>query len=212
MVAISFRLPGSDSPDYAAVQVLSDVLASQRGKLYQLVPEGKALAASFEYDGLPKAGMGFAIAEFPAEANSEVLLDQVRAIVADVATNGVPADLVEAAKRREITSAELQKNSVFGLGMAWSQAVALEGRNSPEDDVEAIRKVTVADVNRVAREYLVLDHAISAILTPQPSGKPVSAKSFGGTESFTPAANQRGEAARLGPPGRRARSASPPPP
>ena len=187
MVAVALRFPGSDSPDYAAVQVLADVLGSQRGALYQLVPEGKALGASFEYDGLPKAGLGFAVAEFPAGADSAVLLDQVQAVLAAAATNGVPADLVEAAKRREITSAELQKNSVFGLGMAWSQAVALEGRESPEEDVQAIRKVTVADVNRVAREYLALDHAVSAILTPQPSGKPVSTKSFGGTESLTAA-------------------------
>jgi len=187
MAAVTFRFPGSDSSDYAAAQVLADVLSSQRSQLYQLVPEGKALAAAFAYEGLPKAGLGYAVAEFPAGADSAALLDQVRSILASTATNGVPSDLVEAAKRREIMSAELQKNSVFGLGMAWSQAVALEGRQSPEDDVRAIRKVTVADVNRVAREYLVLDHAISAVLTPQPSGKPVSTRSFGGTESFATA-------------------------
>ncbi len=187
IAAISFRLPGSDSPDYAAAQVLAEVLASQRGKLYQLVPEGKALAASFEYEGLPRAGLGYAVAEYPAGADAGALLDKVQMILAEVSTNGVPADLVEAAKRREITSAELQKDSVFGLGMAWSQAVALEGRQAPEDDIRAIRQVTVAEVNRVASEYLSLNHAISAILTPQPSGKPVSTRSFGGTESFATA-------------------------
>src|SRR5262249_34834177 len=87
---------------------------------------------------------------------------------------------------REIASAAFSKNSVSGLAMAWSQAVAVEGRQSPDDDIEAIRHVTVDDVNRVAREYLNLDHAISAILKPQPSGKPVSTKSFGGQESFAP--------------------------
>ena len=184
LVAITFRLPGSDSPDYAAAQILSDVLSSQRGKLYALVPAGKALFASFEYDDLPKAGLGYAIAGFPAGGDSTNLLDQVRNILAAEVTNGVMADLVEAAKRREIASAELQKNSVSGLASEWSDAVAIEGRQSPEDDIDAIRKVTVADVNRVAKEYLNFDHAISAILTPQPSGKPISSKSFGGKESF----------------------------
>jgi zinc protease len=47
----------------------------------------------------------------------------------------VSADLVEAAKRREIINAELQKNSVSGLADAWSTAVAIEGRNSPDDDI-----------------------------------------------------------------------------
>lgn len=187
LAAITFRFPGSDNPDFAAAQVLADVLGSQRGKLYGLVPEGKALAASFSYDSLPKAGLGYATAEFPAGADPATLVEQMRSILAAEATNGVLPDLVEAAKRREVTSAELEKNSVAGLAMAWSQAVAVEGRQSPDDDVEAIRRVTVADVARVAREYLDLDHAIVAILTPQPSGKPVSTKSFGGNESFTPA-------------------------
>ena len=73
-------------------------------------------------------------------------------ILADDLRNGVPADLVDAAKRHELASAEFQKNSVSGLAMAWSDALAVEGRQSPEDDVEAIQKVTVADVNRVARQ------------------------------------------------------------
>jgi len=184
LVAITFRLPGSDSPDYAAAQILSDVLSSQRGKLYGLVPEGKALFASFEYDSLPKAGLGFAVGGFPAGGDSTNLLEQVRGILAAEVTNGVMADLVEAAKRRELASAELQKNSVSGLASAWSDAVAIEGRQSPDDDIAAIRQVTVADVNRIAQQYLDFDHAISAILTPQPSGKPISSKSFGGKESF----------------------------
>ena len=184
LVAITFRLPGSDSPDYAAAQILSDVLSSQRGQLYGLVPEGKALFAAFEYDSLPKAGLGYAIAGFPAGGDATNLLGQVRDILAAEVTNGVMADLVEAAKRREIASAELQKNSVSGLASAWSEAVAIEGRQSPDDDIAAIRQVTVADVNRVAQQYLDFDHAITAILTPQPSGKPISSKSFGGKESF----------------------------
>jgi zinc protease len=189
MTAITFRFPGSDNPDFAAAQILSDVLSSQRGKLYDLVPQGRALFAEFAYDTMPKAGLGYAIAGFPADADSTNLLEQVRNILAAEITNGVTADLVEAAKRREILDAELQKNSVQGLASAWSEAVAVEGRQSPDDDINAIRRVTVADVNRVAKAYLDFDHAISAILTPQPSGKPISSKSFGGKESFASSKN-----------------------
>jgi zinc protease len=189
LTAITFRFPGSDNPDFAAAQILSDVLSSQRGKLYGLVPQGKSIFAEFDYDMMPKAGLGYAIAGFPAEADSTNLLEQVRDILAAEITNGVTADLVEAAKQREILNAELQKNSVEGLASAWSEAVAVEGRQSPDDDINAIRRVTVADVNRVAKTYLDFDHAISAILTPQPSGKPISSKSFGGKESFASSKN-----------------------
>ncbi|MGH9396946.1 MAG: M16 family metallopeptidase [Terriglobia bacterium] len=183
---ISFRMPGTDSPDYAAAQVLSDVLSSQRGTLYALVPQGKALATGFGMDPRPQASMGFAAGVFPKGADGQKLTGEIRQILADDITNGVPADLVAASKRGELTAAELQKNSVAGLASAWSQAVAIEGRQSPDEDVAAIERVTVDDVNRVARQYLSFDHAIFAVLTPAPSGKPISSKTFGGQESFAP--------------------------
>jgi zinc protease len=164
-------------------------LSSQRGKLYGLVPQGRALFAEFGYDTLPKSGLGYAMAGFPTGADSTNLLEQVRNILAAEITNGVTADLVEAAKHREIMNAELQKNSVQGLASAWSEAVAVEDRQSPDDDINAIRQITVADVNRVAKTYLDFGHAISAILTPAPSGKPISSKSFGGGESLVSTKN-----------------------
>ncbi|MGO9477464.1 MAG: M16 family metallopeptidase [Limisphaerales bacterium] len=189
LAAITFRFPGADSPDFAAAQILSDVLSSQRGKLYGLVPEGKALSVEFDYETLQKSGLGYAIAGFPAGGDSTSLLNNIKEILLAEITNGVSADLVEAAKRREIISAELQKNSVSGLASAWSTAVAVEGRNSPDDDINLFRAVSVDDVNRVARKYLDFDHAISAILTPTPSDKPISSKGFGGGESLVSTKN-----------------------
>ncbi len=189
MTAVVFRFPGAENPDFAAAQILSDVLSSQRGKLYGLVPAGKALFSAFEYETLQKSGLGYAIAGFPAGADSTNLLNQVKEILAAEIKNGVTADLVEAAKRREIISAELSKNSVSGLASAWSQAIAVENRNSPDDDITLFRQVTVEDVNRVAKKYLDFDHAISAILTPTPSDKPISSKSFGGQENFASSKN-----------------------
>ncbi|MGC9152023.1 MAG: M16 family metallopeptidase [Microbacter sp.] len=183
---ISFRMPGTDSPDYAAAQVLSDVLSNHRGKLYSLVPEGKALYTGFSMNGLQHAGIGFSLAVFPKGANAEKLLSEVSSVLNAEVNNGVDADLVAAAKRDEIASFEFQKNSVTGLASLWSQALAVEGRQSPSEDLEAIEKVTVDDVNRVAKKYLNPEHAIFVILTPQSSGKPVSQKGFGGKESFAP--------------------------
>ncbi|HZT23926.1 MAG TPA: pitrilysin family protein [Verrucomicrobiae bacterium] len=191
LVAVTFRFPGVDNSDFAAAQILSDVLSSQRGKLYTLVAQGRALFAEFDYQTLQKAGLGYALAGFPAGANSTNLLDEVKAILAAEITNGFSSDLIEAAKRHEILGAELQKNSVSGLASAWSTAVAIEGRQSPEDDIQLFRAVTVADVNRVAQKYLDFNHAICAILTPQPSGKPISSKSFGGQENFASSKNPR---------------------
>jgi zinc protease len=186
LAVVAYRLPGYDSPDFAAGTVLADVLDSKRGNLYALVPEGKALFTSFDGGILPKAGYGYALAAFPQGGDGAGLVSMLKGIIAGYLKNGIPADLVEAAKRHEIADAEFQKNSVSGLAAAWSDAVAVEGRSSPEDDIDAIRKVTTEDVLRVARQYLTNDTATTAILTPRPSGKPAASKGFGGGESFAP--------------------------
>jgi zinc protease len=183
---VAFRMPGSGSPDYAAAQVLSDVLSSERGALYGLVPAGKALYAGFQTETMPAAGIGMALGVFARGQSGDSLLATVSSTLQQEVSAGLSADLVEAAKRDELTGAESRKNSAFGLANAWSEAVAVEGRTSPAQDLDAMERVTVEDVDRVARKYLDPAHAVVAVLTPQPSGKPVSSKGFGGKESFTP--------------------------
>jgi zinc protease len=184
---IAFRVPGLDSPDTPALEVLSDVLSSRRFDLYGLVPQGKAVDAEFSLDPLPHAGLVYATVSFPAGADHQALARQVRAILARVAREGVPADLVAAAKLQERRQTEFQKNSIAGLASVWADALALYGLESPEADLARIEKVTVADVNRVAHEYLNLDQAVSAVMLPKGSGKPVSGggSGFGGQENIS---------------------------
>jgi zinc protease len=183
---IAYRFPGTDSPDYAAAQILSDVLGSQRGDLYGMVPAGKALATEFDLpETYRKASVAFGVVALPASADATSAIDEMRQILTKYATDGVPADLVDAAKRAEIAQAEFQRNSIPGLAEVWSSALADEGRNSPEEDIDAIRKVTLADVNRVAKQYLLNTSTITATLKPVNGGGPVSQKGFGGSEQVT---------------------------
>jgi zinc protease len=185
LAIMAFRLPGYNSPDYAASEVLADVMNNQRGDLYQLSVEGKVLNVDFNLDTFSKSGLGYAVAAFPKDGHADEILKNLRTVLNHYVKDGVRSELVQAAKRQELASAEFEKNSVFGLSMAWSQAVAIEGRRSPEDDLKAITRVSADDVNRVARRYLNLDHAVVAILTPEASGKPASARTFTGKEKFT---------------------------
>ena len=186
LAAIAYRLPGSDSPDYAAVRILNEILSSHRGKLYDLVIQGKALETDFALgETYRKASVAFAVAAIPAGADATPILNEMKKTIADAVSTGLPADLFAAAQRSEIASAEFELNSIPGLANRWSEAVAVEDRNSPDDDVNAIRKATLADVNRVAKNYLVDQSAIVAVLKPAPSGEAVAAKGFGGAENLT---------------------------
>ena len=187
MVAVAYRLPGYADPDYAAGVVLADALDSRRGDLYALAADGTALSAGFDASALSAAGFGYARAAFPQGQDSAALTAQMKQIIASYADKGLSADLVEATKRRELAEAEFRRNSISGLAAEWSQALAVEGRNSVDDDIDAIKKVTLADVNRVAKKYLINDSAVVAVMTPRESGEAVaSTSSRSGGESFAP--------------------------
>lgn len=186
LVFVAFRMPGTSSPDFAATRMLADVAASQRAELYGLVPAGKALGTEFGLaETYEKASVGYAAAAIPPDADPAPILAEMKKILAGYAEKGVPEALLEAARKGEIASAEFEQNSIPDLAATWSQALAAEGRNSPADIVEAMKKVSLADVNRVAKAFLTADGAIVATLKPSPNGEAVADKGFGGSESTT---------------------------
>src|SRR5580700_10372299 len=183
---IALRTPGPREDDFAALEVLADVLSSHRFDLFGLVPQGKAIAAEFELDPLPEAGLAYAALSFTAGDDPKALEQDVRAILARVARDGVPPELIDAAKLQERSAAQFQRNSIPELASVWSDALALYGLASPDDDLARINRVTVEDVNRVARKYLDLEHAVTGVMLPRGSGAPVAAHGgFGGQESIS---------------------------
>ncbi|MBW2094117.1 MAG: insulinase family protein [Deltaproteobacteria bacterium] len=186
MAIVAYRFPGYTSPDFAASQILADILDSQRAKLYGLAADGKVLFAGFNNSPYKHVGLGYAIAGFPKGKEARTVIALLKTIVDDYLQNGFPEDLVEAAKRKEIAAAEFQKNSIEGLAGVWARAIALEGKKSPDEAIEAMKSVTVSEVNRVARAYLRNETATVGVLIPHASGKPVLSKGFQGKESFGP--------------------------
>jgi zinc protease len=132
LAMLTFRMPGYKYRDFAAAQVLAQVLSSQSSSFYScLVPTGKALRADFDLDSVRSASVGYAVAAFPDGTNAKVLVSNVRKILSNIAASGAPDEMVSAAKRQLATDAEAQKDSISGLAMQWSQALVVEGRDSP---------------------------------------------------------------------------------
>ncbi|MDE2279340.1 MAG: insulinase family protein [Xanthomonadaceae bacterium] len=183
-VYLGYRMPGLTSKDYATAMVLSGALGSQRAALAGMRFDGTALFGGFFDQAMPKAGVGMAVGIFPKGGNPQPILAKMQSILAEAAAKGVDPSLVDAAKRKAIAALEFKKNSVDGLANAWSSALAFQGAESPDAIKAAIEAVTPEAVNALAKRTFDPAHAITAILTPQSSGKPVAGKGFGGAESF----------------------------
>ena len=171
LVILGYRMPGYDSPNYAAAQILSDVLSSPRGDLFALSAEGKALQTGFQMQSFRKTSLGLAIGVVPVAVKPEVIDQEIRNVLDGYRKNGVPADLVEAAKRREISQLEFNANSIEGLAFQWSQAIAVQGLSSPNDMESAFEKVTPDDVDRVLRADIDNSRVVAAYAVPKNNGK-----------------------------------------
>jgi zinc protease len=184
LVTLAYRAPGLKSPDFATADILGDILGSQRGALYAMVPAGHALVTEYSFQPKADVGFGIALAAFPKGGDPKPVLDEMRGILANIAEHGVPPELVEASKRQELAQIAFKNDSITGLAESWSRALAFEGAQSPDDVAKAYQAVTVEGVNRLAHTMLDPAHAVTAILTPEDNAKPVAGKGFGGAESF----------------------------
>ncbi len=180
-----YRAPGQRSADYAAVQVLMDVINNARSKVSDLAAQGKVLSAGAGTWDFAHAGIGIIRAGFPKGRDGSKAAAALDGVIGQLLENGVPADLVAAAKRQERASFEFDRNSARSLASAWSQALAWRGLDSPQQALEQIENVGVDDVDRVLRKYFQPDQRVTVVLTPSADGKrPPNSQGFGGTEKF----------------------------
>ena len=101
---IAYRLPGTDSPDYAAARVMADVSPASAAIL-RLVPAGKALCANFELrKPIPRRASVSASPRCRRQRRQRRSWRTCGRSSPITRARGFPAELVEAAKRSEIAS------------------------------------------------------------------------------------------------------------
>jgi zinc protease len=178
LAAIGFRMPGLQDPDFLASYVLQGVLGADRGALHELGDDGLALDG--EWTSMPyvkEAQLGFAVAALSPGTDPDSMAKKLESIMTNYRDHGVPAELFESTKRRLIADQELSRNSIESLASDWADTIAVDREPSIAYEQQLIGRVTLADVNRVAKRYLDVNHAVIGALTP----------SAGATQSAAPA-------------------------
>lgn len=165
--AVGYRFPGVDSPDFLASFLLQQALGATRGPVRALADRGEALDSQWlSMPYFAEGQLGMATAALGPGGDPSAMTRKLEAIVRDVARNGISRELFETTKRQAISGQELSRNSISSLASDWATTIALDNEPSIGREQELLAGVTLADVDRVAKTYLVPEHAIVGALTP----------------------------------------------
>ncbi|MCU0758957.1 MAG: insulinase family protein [Steroidobacteraceae bacterium] len=156
VAAAGYHVPSGSHPDFAAVQVLVDVLTNEpAGRLYKaLVETGKASGVYGLAFALKDPGYAYFGAEVlkdkPLAAASEAML----ATLDGLKEAPVSKDEVERAKNRYLKFFEQTYNDSGRVGLVLSDYIGKGDWRLWFLYRDAMEKVTADDVNRVAAAYL----------------------------------------------------------
>lgn len=155
-LAMAYHVPAGSHPDYATLDVLVDVLTNQpSGRLYKALVESKKAASTWGFTPtLHDPGFAY----FYADVRKGRSLDSPRVAMAD-ALDGVvqrppTAEEVARAKPKLLKDVELLFQKTDELGLAMSEYIATGDWRLVYLYRDNLRKVTPADVQRVAAAYL----------------------------------------------------------
>ncbi|CCH01788.1 peptidase M16 domain protein [Fibrella aestuarina BUZ 2] len=155
-IAVAYHTPAGAHPDYAPMDVLMDVLTNEpSGRLYKALIENKKAATQW---GWTPALYDPGFAYFYTELRKEQSLDSARAIMLgtldEMAQKTATAEEVERAKTKLLSRIDMLFKQVDRVGLNLSEYMAAGDWRLLFLYRDALRKVTPADVQRVAQAYL----------------------------------------------------------
>jgi zinc protease len=165
-------------PDRAALDVLDGILSTgESSRLYRSLVYDTQLAAATSSSATFNQQAGY-LSAYAIMAGGRTPEEGIAAIASEVerfSTQPVTAAELDEAKNELIAALLRQRETVEQRAMALGTALIMTGEARTADlDPAAIQAVTVADVQRVARQYLRADRTITIRYLAASEGNPVS--------------------------------------
>ncbi|MBO9715777.1 MAG: insulinase family protein [Pseudoxanthomonas sp.] len=156
LVAAAYHIPSRTHADNAALSVLANVLGyTPGGRLHRALVEPRiAAGAGATAESLADAGLFTAVAVQPRDGDAAKMEQVLLAQLEQVAKSPVTAEEVAQAQQRIANAYDLYFTDVNAVGMGLSEFVAAGDWRLLFTSRDAVAKVTAADVNRVAAQYL----------------------------------------------------------
>src|SRR5213083_601105 len=171
-LSLAWHIPAVTNPDVPALDLLSTILGEGRSsRLYQRVREEAGLAfriSAFSYTpGDPGLfGIDATVDPKKREATEQLALQ----IVDEVKQSGVTADELEKAKKimlsHHLGALTTMRGQASDVGSNW---LLTRNLNFSRDYLDAVQKVTLEDIKRVAATYLTENNLTVISLNPKGS-------------------------------------------
>jgi zinc protease len=168
VVMAGYHFPAGSHPDFAPLDVLVQVLTTQpSGRLYKALVETKKAASTNGFDfQLREPGVGLFFAEVRKESSAQVASDAMLAAIRGVVTNPPTAEEVVRARTELLKQVDLELNNSEQIGLELSEWNGMGDWRLLFLHRDRIRKVTDADVLRVAKLYLKDSNLTTGLFLP----------------------------------------------
>nr|CAA9287654.1 Zinc protease [uncultured Armatimonadetes bacterium] len=197
LVAGVYHVPPGAHPDFAAIDLMTQILAdTPSGRLHKALVEPKKASSVFGFNfQLREPG----VVMFGAEVRQESSLEDARAALVQAtesfAGTAPTAEEVERARTALLKNIELALNSTERIGTEMSEWIALGDWRLFFLHRDRIAKVTPADVQRVAGAYLRPSNRTVAMFVPTPKPERARVATVSNAEIAAMVRNYKGNTA-----------------
>ncbi len=171
-VIIAHKVPNGLDRDQPALDMLDAILSSgKNARLYRaLVDQGLALSASAGTDLHRDLSLHTVYATLAPGASHEQVEAALLAEIAKIQKDGVTAEEVERVKRQYVAEDAYKRDGTAAVAMELNEWIAIGDWTQYVTFPKRVQEVTAADVQRVARQYLVEDQSTTGWFVPVPAG------------------------------------------
>lgn len=182
-VGAAYHVPPGSHPDFAALSMLAQLIANTpSGRLYKALVETKKATSVFGFNyQLREPGIAFFGAEVPKEASLDAAREALIETIEKVGATPPTAEEVERARTELLKNIDLTLNSADRFGLTLSEWMAMGDWRLFFLHRDRLRKVTTADVQRVAANYLKASNRTVGLFIP--TAKPERAEIPATTEA-----------------------------